>query len=58
MTYNEAILVYRLWVLCFLVVLMITQCSNQNDTIAAVRAVGNQCTTEFTIEIPDVEDIK
>jgi len=58
MTHSEITAYFRLFVFCFLVVIGVTQCVYQKDTIAAIRAVGVQCNAEFTIEIPDTENIK
>ena len=58
---KEKLYMYRLCIAGLLVLILVTQCAWQNDTIAAVRAVGNQCSA-YTIDIeelkvPEVENI-
>jgi len=43
----------RLLVILLLMLLLTMNVYNQVDTILAIRAIGIQCNTDYTLEIPD-----
>lgn len=45
---------YKLYVMLFLVIIITLNITYQNDTIAAIRAIGVQCNVDYTIDIPEI----
>ena len=61
MTEKDSCFYYKTWLFCLLLVILVMNVTNQNSTIAAIRAVGNQCSV-YTIDlekikVPDIEEI-